>query len=224
MNSYWEYLSRMSEKLIKKRIHEYPPNKIMRESLEKGAFEQLKRLITKNCSEKEIHSFLDTNRMIFGYLLQTYYTGNHGFDIRSEQEIIPHIKNNNRGQIPDFIIGGENSDGWQWWVIELKGPNDKFFCEKEPYHFSYIANCGICQLLSYISMSNKIQSHLRDQFRMKDFSNPKGILIIGREDELKANPQKQNIRAAFNAQMSKQFEIRTYDWFLRELEKVIQFP
>lgn len=224
MNSFFDYLLRKNDKWLKEREHNRcSPNKMKRERLEEGVFNQLKKLIRSSSSESEIHSFLENNRMIFAYLLKIYNTANHGFDVRSKQQITCGIKDKNKGSIPDFIIGGENSDGWQWWIIELKGADEKIFTDKEPFHFSYIANCGICQLFKYVSDSNKIQSYLRDHLRMVDFSNPKGILIIGREEELTSNKEKQALKRTFNY-MGQQFQIKTYDWLLRELEKIVDYP
>lgn len=213
-----DHLLRINKKYINRIKHEYPPKKYKRERLKKETIDNLHRLIKKEAPETEIHIFLEENLQIFGYLLGAYNTANHGFTVYSKQEIIPHIKEKNKGLIPDFIIGGENSDGWQWWIIEIKSPKDLIFSNtKSALHFSDIANKGICQLLEYVSISDKLQAHLRDHFGFKDFSNPKGILLIGTDDEFK-NKQKQNIKKAFNDLMSKRFEIRTFSWLAREIE------
>lgn len=221
MINFWnniDYLRRINEKYINKLKHEYPQKEFKRKKLEEKTIDKLHKLIEKEASETEIHQFLENNQQIWGHLLGVYNTANHGFTVYSKQEITPHIKEKNKGLIPDFIIGGENSDGWQWWIIEIKSPKDLIFSNAKGYlHFSDIANKGICQLLEYVSISNKLQAHLRDHFGFKNFDNPKGILLIGTEEEFK-NKQKQNIKKAFNDLMSKQFEIRTFSWLVREIE------
>lgn len=214
------------EKLFKKSIkyfnmlnHQYPQKKIKRTPLEDEVFNNLSKLVKNKVSETEMHNFLENNPQIFGHLLGLYRTAHHGFAVYSKQEIIPYIKEQNKGLIPDFIIGGENSDGWQWWVIEIKSPKDSIFIDRGSLHFSDIANKGICQLLEYVSVSDKIQGHLRDHFGFKDFNNPKGILLIGTEDDFK-DKRKQNIKKAFNDLMSKRFEIKTFSWLVREIETI----
>lgn len=210
-------LLKRNQKYITKLRHEYPQKRFKREIFDKRVFYQLQKLIKNKATETDIHSFLEQNPQIFGQLLRLYRTGHHSFTVYSKQELTPHIKDKNKGMIPDFIIGGENSDGWQWWIIELKSPSDPIFIEKGGWHFSDVANKGICQLMEYVSMSNKIQGHLRDHFGFKDFNNPRGILLIGSEDEF-TDPKKQNLKRSFNNFMTKQFEIRTFSWLLREFE------
>ena len=72
-------------------------------------------------------------------------------------------------------------------------------------------------IIEYVSMSDKIQGHLRDHFGFKDFNNPKGIMLIGSEDEFN-DKRKQNLKKSFNDLMSKRFEIRTFSWLIREIE------
>lgn len=220
-NHFWnnlEYILKINEKFRNKIRHEYPQKRLKREALKTEVINSLHNLIKKKASETEMHAFLENNPQIFGHLLGVYRTAHHGFTVYSKQEITPHIKEKNKGLIPDFIIGGENSDGWQWWVIEIKSPKDLIFSQSQGnIYFSTTANRGICQLLEYVSISNKLQSHLRDHFGFKGFNYPKGILLIGTEEEFK-DKQKQTIKKALNDLMSKQFEIKTFSWLARELE------
>lgn len=219
MNDFFntDYLLKLNEKFFNKLKHEYPSKEFRREAIKNEILKELHSLVINKVSETEMHIFLEKNPQIFGHLLGLYRTENHGFTVYSKQEITPHVKNKNKGLIPDFIIGGQNSDGWQWWIIEIKSPKDNIFVDKGALHFSDTANKGICQLLEYVSMSDKIQGHLRDHFGFKDFNNPKGIMLIGSEDEFN-DKRKQNLKKSFNDLMSKRFEIRTFSWLIREIE------
>lgn len=207
---------------MNKLSHEWPDSS---KKIKKGTAtqEQLKEftyLIKNKASETDIHKFLEKNEVIFSFALKDFRTGHHGLWVYSKQEIRPKIKNRDiKGLIPDFIIGGENSNGHQWFVIELKGVNENIFKVDSSNNIglSPIANNGLCQLIEYTDACCEIQSHLRDHFRMHDFREPKGILIIGSEDELK-DKRKKKLKRALNNNFNKNFELRTYDWLLRNFE------
>lgn len=190
--------------------------------------EQLKEfqyLVKNKAGETDIHNFLENNEVVFAFALKDYRTGHHGLWVYSKQEIQPRIKNKNvKGLIPDFIIGGENSNGHEWFVIELKGANENVFNidPKNSIGLSSVANRGICQLIEYTDACITIQNHLRDHFQMKDFRVPRGILIIGTEDEFK-DSRKQQMKRALNQNFNKNFELRTYGWLLRNFEEEMKY-
>lgn len=215
-------LLRQSKKEQAKIQHQWPdPEKKLKKSdVTKKQLDEFKNLIRSKSSETEIHNFLEKNEVIFAYALKDFRTGHHGLWVYSKQEIQPKIKHRGiKGMIPDFIIGGENSDGHQWFVIELKGADDKVFSHSgNSIQLSSVANKGICQLMEYTDSCCEIQSHLRDHFRMHEFREPKGILIIGTEEEFR-DKRKQRLKKAFNQNFNKNFEIRTYDWLFRGFEE-----
>lgn len=57
---------------------------------------------------------------------------------------------------------------------------------------------------------------------MKDFRLPRGILIIGTGDEFK-DSRKQQMKRALNQNFNKNFELRTYDWLLRNFEEEMKY-
>jgi len=88
----------------------------------------LEELIVRKAPETDFHKFLEKNREIFSFALHSYQTGHHGSLVISKQNIKPHLKlNSSKGLIPDFLVGGDSSDGYSWWVIEIKGANDLIF-------------------------------------------------------------------------------------------------
>ncbi|MBV8887514.1 MAG: hypothetical protein JO235_26440 [Chroococcidiopsidaceae cyanobacterium CP_BM_RX_35] len=63
------------------------------------------------------------------------------------------------------------------------------------FRFSDSANRGINQLARYIDYCITNQETIRDAFDISTFTEPKGILIIGREKEFKINEKKQRLKA-----------------------------
>lgn len=213
-----DYILKRNEKDIRKRQHEWPDinKKILRNEATLDQLKELEYLINNRAGETELHNFLETNEVVFSFALRDYGTGHDGLWVHSKQEILPRVKKENiKGLIPDFILGGENSNGHQWFVIELKGANESIFTnEKSSIQLTATANKGLCQLLEYTDACNEIQSHLRDHFRMHNFREPRGILLMGTEHEFKEK-RKQRLKRALNYNFNKGIEIRTYNWLLR---------
>lgn len=218
----FDFLLRINQKLRNRLIHEYPdPDKKIRKiTATKSQLIEFRNLIEGGANETTIHKFLENNEVVFSYALKDFRTGHHGLWVYSKQEIQPRIKNKNaKGLIPDFIIGGENSNGHQWFVVELKGADEKIFNidSSGSIYLSSVANRGLMQLMEYADTCCEIQSHLRDHFRMHDFREPKGILIIGTEDEFN-DDRKRKMKRVLASNFNNRFEIRTYDWLLRNFE------
>jgi len=191
----------------------------------KNQISKLESLIESKVSETEMDSFLSKNPEIFAFALHGFQTGHHGIIVIPKQQIKAKSKidSEDYGLIPDFLVAGENSDGYQWWVIELKGVNhDTFSKDNNRVYFTDTANKGVFQLLEYIDFCNKYQSVLRDTFGLKDFREPNGLLIIGHEDEFKDN-KKKSIKGAWNRMHQKRLEIRTFSWLLREFKRQDQY-
>ncbi len=182
-----------------------------------------KKLLDNNASETEIDKYLQNNIEIFTSVLHNYRTGHHGTIVLSQQSIRPKIKSKKqRGLIPDFLIGGDSSYGWEWYVIELKGTTQNIFTEKEDkVYFNSVINQGICQLLEYIDYCIENQAYLRDTFDLKNFREPSGILISGRELEFE-NEHKKRLKGAWNRVNKGKLEIRSYDWILRNLDPFLR--
>lgn len=222
-----DFLLKKNDKLWNKLIHEHPDStkKLRKESVTFKQLKEFKNLVNKKADEKAIHDFLEHNQVVFSFALKDYDTGHHGLWVYSKQEIRPRVKNKKiKGLIPDFIIGGENSNGYEWFIIELKGANENIFNvdSSNSIYFSSTANRGLCQLMEYTDACCEMQSHLRDHFRFHEFREPKGVLIIGTEDEFK-DKRKQSLKRALNQNFNKNFEIRTYNWLLRNFEEDMKY-
>lgn len=161
----------------------------------------LKRLLDSGRNETAIHRYLTEYPELLYRALYKTSTGHHKMKILSKQSLIPKSPES-KGMIPDFILGAKSSEGWGWFVIELKGYNDPLFSiSKSEIGLSSIANKGVCQILEYIDKSTEIQSHIRDMFKLEDFRNPKGILLLGKKSEIEDEPRKKNLRRMFHEMM-----------------------
>mgnify|MGYP003974471471 FL=1 len=175
-----------------------------------------KDLISQNPSETEIELFLKENKEMLALITFLFSTGHHASWVYPKQHL--RIATNNiGGKIPDYIIAGANSDGVSWYVLELKGANKKVFIKNNKrVHLSSETNKGICQLIEYIDISTRSQSYLRDEINLKGYREPKGILLIGTDEESE-NQQVRDFKAAWN-RMNNQIQIYTYNRLLRVIE------
>ncbi len=129
-----------------------------------------------------------------------------------------------KGLIPDFIVGGCNSGGFSWFVLELKGADQQMLTESNNYlYFSSTVNKAIGQVIEYIDYCASVQSFLRDSLRLTDFREPKGLIIVGRESEFSDDPRREKFKSAWNRLMGHKIEIRTYDAILRYVRSEVEF-
>ena len=187
----------------------------------KGEIEEFEELIIAKSAEKQIDDFLCGHKNLFSAILDVYHTGHHGSWVIPKQMIKPKTQES-RGLIPDYLISGKSSDGFEWWVVELKGADQNIFTvnKNSEIYFANELNKGICQLLEYIDFCIENQSMLRDTFNLQYFREPNGILLVGTEDELLDNENKMNLKGAWNRLVKPKLEIRTYSWFLRNLKSL----
>jgi hypothetical protein len=183
--------------------------------------EELKSLIYSDAGETDIDKFLKQNPEVLSNSLDFLRTGHHGSWIISKQVIKPPTTV--PGLIPDLIIGGKSSDGFEWCVIDLKGANESIFTETgNRVYFNSTTNMGIFQILEYIDYCAKTQVYMRDILSLVGFREPKGLLLIGREKEMENNIRRQELKLAWNS-ISTKIQVRTYDFLIRTIEKKITF-
>jgi len=129
-----------------------------------------------------------------------------------------------QGMIPDFLVGGESSNGITWLVVELKGAGAKLFSGSggaSKLRFSSDANRGICQALEYIDYCARAQAHLRDEMQLAGLREPAACLIMGREQEV-APERLRDLKAAWNRRMGSAVSIRSYDSLLRVATRLVE--
>lgn len=184
--------------------------------------DEFKNLVDRSASETTIHNYLIENPEILTAALHKFGTGNHAAIVIPKQELRPRLKlEGDKGLIPDFLIGGKNSDGWNWWIVELKGPAQTIFSQSDAEtYFSTEINKGICQLLEYIDYASEQQAALRDAFKLEGIREPNGLILAGREAEIMADQRKQKLKAAWNRREQGRLEIRTYDFIIRNLHSL----
>lgn len=179
---------------------------------------QFLSLIIKNSDEAKIDSFLKENISILAFVSVFFWTGHHGAWILPQQLIKPRV-GKNKGLKPDYLFAGDNSDGVTWWVLELKGANETIWIEDKngDFRFSDAANRGVNQLTRYIDYCTINQAVIRDAYEISSFTEPKGILLIGRGKEFENNEQKRNLKRRHNRN-NPHLQIRTYDALINQIK------
>jgi hypothetical protein len=171
------------------------------------------KLINKNVNEKDIDDYITANPVVLTMLLSEFGTGHHGAWVVPKKEIRSRISDAIPGLIPDFIVGGKSSNGFEWFVVELKGVCHTIFnSSKHKLSLSPIVNHGMCQIMEYMDYCDQIHLHIRDQFKLNDFRNPKGFLVVGRESET-SDRRKMDLKKAFNDRLHN-IRIKSYDYLL----------
>lgn len=175
-------------------------------------------LLQAGANETVADAFLRKNPAFLGRCLNFTNFGHHGMWVVPQKLIDPGATPSEKGLRPDYLFGGKNSDGFYWCVAELKGPNAHLFKRGKNgknISFSETANQGICQLLRYMNYCSASQNYFRDHFKLTDFREPRGFLIIGREKELEEDGQLQELKSAWNRISDGRIMIRSYDALLR---------
>jgi hypothetical protein len=183
--------------------------------------EGLRKLVESRASETQVEQFLRTNREALALALGLFQTGHHASWIVPKQTIRTRLGSHEPGLIPDYLVAGANSNGVTWWVLELKGCDAKVFspASSSPC-LSPEANRGVIQVLKYIDVCAEIQSHLRDQLGLVGLREPRGILLIGADDEY-SETHRRKLKAAWNRYMP-QVQIRSFHALFRETQKLIE--
>lgn len=183
--------------------------------------EQLRKLVllvSRSADETEIDTFLKQkdNLPVLAFISEFFHTGHDGVWILPQQTIRPRV-GSTKGLRPDYLFGGYDSLGMNWWVLELKGAHETV-CVKNSkgIGFSSVVRHGISQLESYIEFCTKNSETLRKAYGIRTFSEPKGILIVGREKEFMRNEEKQRLRRDFTKK-NPRIQIRTYDSLIRRI-------
>ncbi|WP_248746209.1 Shedu anti-phage system protein SduA domain-containing protein [Pseudomonas sp. MWU12-2037] len=175
-------------------------------------------LLQAGANETVADTFIRKNPAFLGQCLNFTNFGHHGMWVVPQKLIDPGATPSKKGLRPDYLFGGKNSDGFYWCVAELKGPNARLFKRTrngKNISFSETANQGVCQLLRYMDYCSANQSFFRDHFKLTDFREPRGFLIIGREEELALDEQLQELKSAWNRMSGGRIMIRSYDALLR---------
>lgn len=182
--------------------------------------EGLAKLLSARASEREIETFLKRNPEILALIPFIYSTGHHAAWIYPKAYIRPP-NDGISGLIPDYVLAGANSDGVRWFLLELKAPSERAFVRRGNRVFlSSTTNQGVCQLLGYMDAMTRSQAYLRDELKLAGFREPKGVLMIGTEEESR-DDKVRDFKAAWN-RAHPALEIRSYNALLRIVEAKLQ--
>ena len=201
---------------------DWPPECFYRHPLvTRGDVVQLNRLVQENASETEIDGFLRDHPTTLSWCLRNWSTGHHASWIVPQQQIRP--KTSIHGLKPDYLVGGKNSSGISWHVMELKSPAARLFTTNTHgrLKFSETAHEGIFQLLEYIDYCASAQSYLRDSLGLKGFREPRGLLVIGRRSEFD-EPERESMKGAWHRLAGDRLIVTTYDALLASMKGWIE--
>lgn len=178
--------------------------------------EEFQGLLAASAGERELERFLGRNPEVLALTTYMYMTGHHAAWIYPKAQIRA-ANDDIRGLIPDYILAGANSNGVSWFMLELKGADQKAFTKRGTrVYLSPVANQGICQLLNYIDVGSHSQAYLRDGMELTGFREPSGILMIGTEEESQDKHIRQ-FKAAWN-RAHPRLQIRSYSALLRTVD------
>lgn len=201
---------------------DWPPkeNAVSQLEVTKENYENFSEIINKRAGEREVEEFLTKHPNVLSLVCRLFSTGHHMTWLFPKAQIRPS-SGQVGGLIPDYLVAGKNSDGIQWFVLELKGADKQAFSQSgRRVSLTSDANKGICQLLNYIDHSSRDQAYLRDGLGLSGFREPKGILLIGTEQETECH-QVRDFKGAWN-RLNPNIQIRSYNRLLRTLEEVLR--
>lgn len=216
-------LSNLTETQTEKQYPEnWPPQEyFIHESRLEAAVVKGFRALIENCEgERKIDSYLTKHPVLLTSILDLKNTGHHAAWVVPKKSIRPHVCNEMPGLIPDFLVGGKNSFGITWYVVELKGAKHKLFVEsKGAIYLSSTANKGLCQVLEYMHFCNSAQAMLRNVLKLHGFVSAEGFLFIGRDAETEAG-RKRDLKSAIN-NINSRLQIRSFDALLRCCDRIL---
>lgn len=190
----------------------------------KAAFEDMKalfELFKRDPTERDVDRFLREHREVLGTASCLFRAGHHGVWIIPQAKIKLPSLDGDSGLVPDYLIAARSSDGIAWWILELKRPSDQMFKLRrdgsaEPTS-PYLRAKD--QLFKYLEYCETHQEFIRQQLGIRSFRRPYGVLVMGRERELKQHAAKMNAKRRENAE-SPRYQVRTWDALLREIRNV----
>lgn len=189
-------------------------------SIQAAVVDGLRDLVAGNAGERQIDAYISKHPVLLTALLDFKNTGHHAAWVVPKKAIRSKVSSDVPGLIPDFLVGGKNSFGITWYVVELKGAEHNLFTKSGgSLYLSNTANRGVCQVLEYMHFCNSSQSYLRDALKLFGFVSAEAFVFIGRESETESQ-REMDLKSALN-NINAHLKIRSYDALLRCCEKII---
>lgn len=201
---------------------DWPPKEyyVHESSIQSEMVEGLRLLVNNNAGERKLDAYISKYPVLLTALLDFKNTGHHAAWVVPKKAIRSKISDDTPGLIPDFLVGGKNSFGIRWYVVELKGAEHRLFTKSGgKLYLSNSANRGLCQVLEYMHFCNTRQTYLRDTLKLLGFDSAEAFVFIGRESETDSQ-REMELKSAIN-NINAHLEIRSYDALLRCCEKLI---
>jgi len=201
---------------------DWPPVEyyVRESSIQSQEVEGLRELVMGNAGERKLDAYISQHPVLLTALLDFKNTGHHAAWVVPKKAIRSKVSSEIPGLIPDFIVGGKNSFGITWYVVELKGAEHSLFTKSGGnLYLSNTANRGLCQVLEYMHFCNSSQSYLRDTLKLFEFVSAEAFVFVGRESETD-NPREKALKSAIN-NISANLQIRSYDALLRSCERIL---
>jgi hypothetical protein len=173
-------------------------------------------LVDKRASVMAVNTFLRSHPELLAACLNLTSFGRDGTWIVPQKAILAPQSPIGHGLKPEFLVGGKNTDGFSWFVVELKGVRDGLFAASgRSLRLSTNANSGLIQLLGYISYCSIVQAYLRETLHLTGFREPQGFLIVGSEVELEESAERRVARQALNHALAGRVQVCTFEALLR---------
>lgn len=189
-------------------------------SIQSDVVQGLRELVEENAGERALDTYISKHPVLLTALLDFNNTGHHAAWVVPKKAIRSKISKDVPGLIPDFLVGGKNSYGITWYVVELKGAEHSLFTKSGgSLYLSSAANRGLCQVLEYMHFCNTSQSYLRDTLRLSGFVSADAFIFIGREAETVAQ-REMDLKSAINT-INAHLQIRSYDALLRCCDRIL---
>lgn len=163
--------------------------------------------------EEVIQRCLTRNPYIIQYALQ--HSGHHGTWAFPKQVIRTTAADKSKGMIPDYLVAGQSSLGYRWFIVELKRPVFQF-ANRKGDAFSTEASKAIGQCQSYLAHFQNYIDSVRANVRVGDLIQPKGAVLIMGRSSLETEAQRR-FRANF-VETTPKIDVVSYDRLLWGLQ------
>ena len=171
--------------------------------LTRGHVTRFKQQLERATREQDLQSFLERDPKI----LVQHLSGGHG------RWVIPHQRLGSQ-YVTDFLIGEQNSDGWEWQAVELESPRVRMFTKKgDPTAQLNHAITQIQEWRDWLTKNAAYAARPRDQqgLGLTDIRpDLAGLVLIGRRESV--DPATNGLRRQMKATLN--IEIHTYDFLL----------
>lgn len=114
-----------------------------------------------------------------------------------------------------------SSDGYTWWIIELKRA-DVQFANAKADAFSPSANKALVQCTNYLNQFDRYVDTVRSMTGIKEIVRPKSVVLVI-VDSRHETPSQTSMRGNVNESLSDRLQVVCYDRIRRHLQSDLAF-